>query len=253
MAQEAADIEVSKDSIKLSYRRYLSDSSAGFILLLSLIWIFFREFKDIAKALPSEVLLFAGLMLFLLATPVGMLINVLSWFTLEGRQEAIERRIVSGKFWLPEWLTPTLQYLKEEYLFEECKTLFGLNERNWRSSYEKLRTAVEVRYPGVIAATEPIRGFTIFLRNIVLLLFVVLGYRMIVYVRYGWHNLNGGILLLYLVSFLLPFLLLRLSAMTVFYYHVQVFFWAKTLGYTIQEGRVLPPSDEKRERVQPPE
>ena len=78
MAQEAADIEVSKDSIKLSYRRYLSDSSAGFILLLSLIWIFFREFKDIAKALPSEVLLFAGLMLFLLATPVGMLINVLS-------------------------------------------------------------------------------------------------------------------------------------------------------------------------------
>ncbi|MFZ5821820.1 MAG: hypothetical protein ACOYYJ_18140 [Chloroflexota bacterium] len=253
MAQEIPDIAISKDSVKLSYRRYLSDSSAGFIFLLSLIWIFYKDFEGIAKALPSEVLVFTGLMLFLLATPIGIFINVISWFFLEGRQEVLERRIVSGKLKIPARLTPTLDFLQDEYLFAETKSAFGLNEKNLRSTYEKLRTHLEIKYPSIVAAVEPVRGFTIFLRNIVFLLTVSISYNAVAYVWSNWSHLDFVILLLYLLAFLLPGLFLRLSALTVFYYHAQVFFWAYTLGFTVTNGVVYSPNTAPASKSQSPE
>jgi len=250
MAQEVPDIDISGNGIKLSYRRYLSDSSAGFLLLLVLIVSNLNTIKEMGKDLPSEVLLLMSLLLFLLATPVGLFINVTSWYLLEGEQDKLERRIVAEDRKTIKRPGSTIEMLKTEYMFAECQQVYGFADANWRSSYERNRAQLEIKYPGIVAAAEPVRGITIFLRNLVLL--VTLGL-FIGVISILVDAVNAGsveslsLIPFYLLMFIFPFLLLRLSSLTAFYYHLQIVFWAYTLGLRYKNGKPVWPTGKEKE------
>ena len=119
------DIELSEKGIKIPYRRYLSDRAAGFILVLILITAYYSNhtilginFTDIVPpTIPAEVRVFVFLLLFLLTTPIGLIINVLSWAFLEIPQKYLEKRLFELSL---------LKSFVEEYMLDKCKATFAL-------------------------------------------------------------------------------------------------------------------------------
>ncbi len=127
----APEIEISKDGLKLSYLRYLADSAAGFLVILIVLLavsnqvplpFFGHSFESLAK-MSSDTKLFVFLLLFLLATPLGLLINGLSWFLLGWLQFPLH------KFWfrLPDkWYSP-LSPTKSDLYFDKLEDFFKIN------------------------------------------------------------------------------------------------------------------------------
>ncbi len=139
----APEIEISKDGLKLSYQRYLADSAAGFVVILAVLFVvskgyplpFFGHSLESLLKLPDNVQLFVFLLLFLLATPVGLFINGLSWFAVGWC------RIYLIKFWfkLPEkWYNPLFS-TKKAVNYDQLAEFFQVDEQydsNGKSIYE---------------------------------------------------------------------------------------------------------------------
>lgn len=86
------NIEVNKEGIKISYIRYLSDSGPGFIMLLTILAVYildpyannvFYNLKQNLK-LCDEIKIFIGVLAFLIATPLGLLLDAIAWVFLGG-------------------------------------------------------------------------------------------------------------------------------------------------------------------------
>ena len=104
------DIEVNKDGIKISYVKFIGDSSIGFLLIIFCILCIYapKIFMPCLDGyqlvdMPKEVGIFVSILLFFLSTAIGGAINALSWFLLVGKlevwlnQRKIEKRIIEGK------------------------------------------------------------------------------------------------------------------------------------------------------------
>jgi hypothetical protein len=129
----APEIEISKDGLKISYQRYLADSAAGFVVILAVLFVvskgyplpFFGHSLESLLKLPDNVQLFVFLLLFLLATPIGLFINGLSWFAVGWC------RIYLIKFWfkLPEkWYNPLFP-TKKAVNYDQLAEFFRINEQ----------------------------------------------------------------------------------------------------------------------------
>lgn len=84
MLGQSQDIQISKEGIKISYQRLIADSAAGYILAG------FFVFEYVSGSLPItpvaeitvEVRVFLLTVVFVLATPIGLAVNAMSWLFL---------------------------------------------------------------------------------------------------------------------------------------------------------------------------
>ena len=230
-------IELSKDGIKFPYRRYLSDSSPGFIFILLSIALYHdgtvtiagipgRDFVPRLEA--PELKAFVFLLLFLMATPTGVIFNVIGWVTLEWLQKRIEMYIFREKPYLMSFLNfirfKKANGFKQEYGFEECIKKFHIKEDQWFERIRTLEIALIKDFPEKSEAIEALRGIAILLRNLALIAFC--GAVCLCISRhkpsliYLGSTLQGHGLVAFLLFF--AFLFLVLSAIVSFYFHVQV-------------------------------
>lgn len=94
MNNEKENVSVGRSGINISYLRFLCDSAPGFILLLIFIiacyknasFLGFEICKDYTfiKNLNDETQIFVLVLLFMIATPLGLLMNALSCLLFDG-------------------------------------------------------------------------------------------------------------------------------------------------------------------------
>lgn len=220
-------LEISKEGIKFSYRRFLSDSAPGYILILLAIAAYYNNYPifgvQLRNLLPppvlTEVKLFILLLLFFLATPIGLTINVLSWTLLEVPQKWMEKWIYNGRIFrgIPFFGFRTF---KKEYLFVKWTVAMGINSNNWFERLRALETALMIEYPNIAERIDPHRGMAILLRNLSLLFLVG--------IALGWSSETGWKTSLILSG--LSFGSLLASAVLSFYFHVHIAYWGYLLS-----------------------
>lgn len=205
---EETKIEVSREGITFPYRRYLSDSASGFVLIL-LMFLFADKFAPAQQLISSntvtEVRVFIFLLLFLLSTPIGVVINVISWMFLEPPQKWIEKFLIRKGF----------EHFKKEYNFYESMNKTATNEKNWFERMRYCETAIISQHPIFVDRVESLRGIAIFLRNLSLISFAIVIY---------W--VTQRVLVHSLLMLFIGLFLLYVSAMVSFYFHVQILFWS---------------------------
>jgi hypothetical protein len=202
---ESTNIELSKDGIKFPYRRYLSDSAAGFMLLL-LVTLTNHNLLELVPS-DDEVKVFIFLLLFLLATPLGLLINALGWALFEGVQKKVESGFL-GDPWFPAF--------KREYKFEPTSS----GENDWFQVVRGLETKLVSDDPALADRIDPLRGSAILFRSLsflALMVSLLVAYDCVT-VEYVQHSFYLFLSLFVCDGFLL------ISAAVSFYFHVQIVF-----------------------------
>lgn len=155
-------IEISKDGIKISYLRLLSDSATGFLV----ISIFLICFYSIFASMTYEIKVFALILLFLLSTPFGLIINATSWFLL-GWLEMYIVELCVGENTVLKYLT---ECTKKVYNYEELSEYFGtLNKDNFYSVSHYFEALLYIYYPNYIKSIDYAIGCSRLLRNIALM------------------------------------------------------------------------------------
>ncbi len=79
----AKEIEISKTGIKFSYHRFVADSAPGFVLILIFLFFDKKYTLNVFVNFEKETKVLIGILLFFLATPLGLCINGISWFILQ--------------------------------------------------------------------------------------------------------------------------------------------------------------------------
>lgn len=201
-------IELSDKGITFPYRRYLSDSASGFVLIL-LASIFAEKTSSVQAFLdvtfPSEVRVFILVLLFLLSTPIGAMINVISWMFFEPLQKPIEKIFIHKGF----------GEFKKEYVFSESMNDLGIKKENWFEKIRRLEAKLANKHSIFIDKIESLRGIAILVRNLSFIGAVTAIYLAVT--KYHWE--------LILISLLSSLFLLIVSAVVSFYFHVQIIFW----------------------------
>ncbi len=90
------DFELTKDSLRMPYVRFLSDSAGGYVLILVIAIILLSQnpspfewvvWKNVQSAGITTAFLFGlGIILLVLGAPIGILLNATSWFLLGSYQ-----------------------------------------------------------------------------------------------------------------------------------------------------------------------
>ncbi len=178
----APEIEISKDGLKLPYQRYLADSAAGFVVILAVLFVvskgyplpFFGHSLESLMKLSDNVQLFVSLLLFLLATPIGLFIHQLSWFIL-GWFEIVPIKFLfktDEKQFNPVFLT------KQLFNHDDLDNFFKIKSKNKAgtgelySEYKMYKEYLLMFFPEY--SVEHICGLMFFVRNISFLSLVAL-------------------------------------------------------------------------------
>ena len=165
----SSQINLKKTGITISYRRFLSDSAAGYVLLL-LLFICYYNRANLGWITPaianyqgfkasSEVKTLVAVLIFLLATPLGLIINALSWFFLDSIGVSITKWFFFGtkvKF---------IDSICNGYLFEKTAKFFSVDKENFDEVSLALRHTLNVYHPQLCARFDIIQGAQILLRN----------------------------------------------------------------------------------------
>ncbi len=161
--------------MKISYTRFLSDSSCGLLVILSFFFAYYLSVENYSLAryfnlnLPKEITVFVCIFLFFLATPIGLSINALSAAFLG----TFENKLI--KYWFKN--TPHFAFLvrnfKDYIFFEDTVAYLGLTEANWTKYSSKMREALSVNFAPFIEPWVFINAIGIFFRNLSLLCIVM--------------------------------------------------------------------------------
>jgi hypothetical protein len=170
------DIHISRDGIRIPYRRLLSDSAAGVVFFLLLVVsyrfpLFTREaiHQTLTALSPGsldlgrEVKVFLLIAAVLLATPVGFAINAVSWALLgqvisEVERVCAERNLHGTTLMFPAWDCAGSRCVPD------LAARFGI-QSDFPQATSLLREVLETP---VLAEWEPgseVRGLVILLRN----------------------------------------------------------------------------------------
>lgn len=165
-------IDLKKAGITLSYRRFLSDSASGYVLLLVLLICYYNRanLDWITPIIPdyqgfkasSEVKTLVAVLIFLLATPLGLIINALSWFFLDSIG------VSTTKWFFFKARAKKIKFINsvcKAYLFEKTTDFFKVNEENFDSVSLALRHTLNVYHPQLCTKLDIIQGAHILLRN----------------------------------------------------------------------------------------
>ncbi|RWX44842.1 hypothetical protein H206_01274 [Candidatus Electrothrix aarhusensis] len=219
----APEIQISKDGLKLSYQRYMADSAAGFVVILGAVFaiskgiplpLFGHSLEGIIR-LSSQAQLFVCLISFLLATPIGLFVNALSWFLIGWS------RIYLFKLWfrLPEkWYNPLFP-TRIAFHYDKLSEFFKINDQfdiNQKSIYEisaLYGKYINLFFQDSIKIEEHVTGLARFVRNLACLslLSIFLCLHMMFWYSdtiYGTFNIYES---LFTLLFLIVFLILLYS------------------------------------------
>lgn len=223
--------ELTKEGVKLSYVRFLSDSAAGYIFLL-LFGVAFvlklpmpfvgTSWLNIIPPEPTtDVKIFLFLVSFLIATPLGLILNGISWFalgTLSGWMLNIWVKI-------PAWLSYPISSTRKSYHADKTTEFFRC-----RTSAEELYRQANyyeiiliVYFPTCYEQIEPVRGLKRFTRSLAFIALLVS-----IYCFLTINNFSVGALAI--VCFIL---LLLFNSMLEYYQWLFVLFAAYTLSSKI--------------------
>lgn len=168
----AEKIKVSKEGIEIAYRRFLSDSGAGFIILLILILAYYypvlgiplknTHLSEMFYPLPPELIIFICILLFVLASPLGLATNALSYFIFYSLTLRLEEYCYDSN---SLFIKPT----KEIYHFEELKSFFRLKKDQWYENAFEIEMVMETHHPELMEPISWLKGTHIFFRNVAIL------------------------------------------------------------------------------------
>lgn len=188
------DIEFSREGIKISYLRLLSDSAAGFIVILFCVAAYYlpvygiplQKVYNIGMSTEAKILIIVSLTL--LATPLGLFINAMSWLLPFGR---LQMRL--QKYWFDEeWRIKLIKkdwfvrHLKDEFAFDTHAGYFNLSSKDvWYDRSQLVKQAMYIYHPEVTDGFEHLRGIRTLLRNAawLLLLFLITWPLMMLYLH----------------------------------------------------------------------
>jgi len=217
------NIELSSKGMKVSYNRFLSDSSCGLIVILSFFFAYYFSVENYSLAryfnlnVPKEITVFICIFLFFLASPIGLSINALSAAFLG----TFENRLI--KYWYNNTakFAFLVQSFKEYIFFKDAVSYFGLTEDNWTNYASKMREALSVNYDQLIEPRVFINAIGIFFRNLSLLCIIMPIFFYCIMVALLPINLFGTAVefaVIYLVFILFAVLLIVMNSVMCFYY-----------------------------------
>jgi hypothetical protein len=164
----SSHIEATSSGLKLSYVRFISDSAPGFVVLLLIIfgegqrsqpwWAYHKELKVLVATVS-----------FLLATPVGLALNAISYFLLGHIQSQINRICFLSRRW-------PVRDTRRSFMVEESRAHFDFNADDWAERNDVYGELLETYRPDLAFRIEPLRGLKRFSRSISVLSFVCFFY-----------------------------------------------------------------------------
>lgn len=232
----AQSFEVTREGLKLSYVRFLSDSAAGLILLLllSVAYVLKKPMPIVGtdwlgvipKDPSTELKVFLFIMAFILATPLGLMLNGISWFLLGG----INIWLLKFWTWLPHRISLPVAATRRSYLAEETMRFFRLTPSDasrtvlpdgsnsdeqsgegdgaspsatrTQNLYEMVnyyKALLSIYYPFYYDQLEAVRGLSLFSRNLSLLAMVAVPYCYLTLGETRSGNLAMGLFILLLL------------------------------------------------------
>jgi hypothetical protein len=160
-----SSIEASSRGVKLSYLRFISDSAPGFVVLLILGYVWRDCPNPPWWVIHKEFRILFGVLSLLLATPLGLLINAVSYFLLGHIQTQINRICFLSESW------PLLD-ARRSLMVNESIGHFGFTADNWEESNQMYGEIVESYRPDLSFRIEHLRGLKRFARSISFLSFI---------------------------------------------------------------------------------
>jgi hypothetical protein len=238
------NIELSKEGIKISYLRFLSDSAAGqIVILIAVLAYYFPVFgppvqQAIKSGISTEVKILVVVLLVLLSSPLGLAINAASWFLLSWLQVGLQH------YWFKEqkWLARTLcKHTREEFQTELTKNYFNLSERNWYARTQLIKQTLHIYRPYIINSLDHIRGIRTLFRNIS---FLALAFFLALLI-FGRGNIKFWVLVIWFSTlFIIPMLI---SSLLGFHFTSHVLY--RTYILMRATGEKLGPEQNFNERI----
>jgi hypothetical protein len=227
--------EVTKEGVKLSYVRFLSDSAAGYVLLLVVIYacltavpipwspITWKDFVPVAlNTVTTETLVFLGILILVLGSPLGLMLNATSWFLL-GRIQ-----IWFINFWVFNYrhipLTYSTVHLYDVEILESAFTFIKApsKQRGLYNEVKHIERVLETYFPEVEQSLDYLLGLKNLTRNLAFICLVIAIYSLLIQV---------GVVVY--ITFILAVLLLGLTCYTELYTSLEVLSDAYVICYEV--------------------
>lgn len=162
-----SNVELSKDAVKISYLRLLSDSTAGLLVILFGFIIYYYPVYSVTlqqlykPALSTEVKVFLIVTFVLISSPLGLTVNALSWVCLGSLQVYLQ------KYWFNRtWLDFLVKSAKGEFQFEKYKRFFRLDSKeDWYHRSQLIKQSLAIYHSQIPDAFEHVRGVRTLFRN----------------------------------------------------------------------------------------
>jgi len=189
VSSDSNNIAVSAKGIDLPYRRFLSDTAGGILfVLVTLLFIALTFDVPTAKGESSFLESFSiliGAFLFLIATPIGVTLNALSWFLLGNCVYQRVNKIADRE----EGIWTFTRGSKQAYNFEKSLSFFGITKEEFLNKYFELGSIVKQKYPDIKGYDDVSGGTRRFLRSTILVIWYS-AFLFIVFVLYNssFHN-----------------------------------------------------------------
>jgi hypothetical protein len=225
------NIEFSRNGIKVSYLRFLSDSAIGFIVVLIAIVSYYypifgitlqnipHEFLkiDIPVTISSEVKIFVFILVFLLATPLGLIINALSWIFLGSIRIYLIGMFFDKRFFITNYLNDSTN---KAFSFINVSEFFDIDKENFYCTSSYFEEIFDIYCPDISNSIDYVRGLARFSGSIAFLAIVFIIVELFACVNYG----SSWILYLILYSFVIFIVFIIISSLIYFYLYSSILF-----------------------------
>jgi hypothetical protein len=221
------NIEISKEGVKGSYLRLLSDSVSGFIVIFFGLAIYYlpifdkplREVFELSAIISTETKILLIIMSVISATPLGLAINAFSWFAL-GWFDGLLQKI----FWRGRNISILRAASSREVKFDDAFFCVR-NGDEWVRRTSLIRLSLEIYKPEMVDDVAYLRGLSILFRNIGFLLLIYPLIKIILIYQLNlafWENFRFTFvnILIYLLTFFISFIL---SVLVAFHYNTRIY------------------------------
>jgi hypothetical protein len=228
-------IELSKEGIKISYLRFLSDSAAGQIVILMAVAAYYLPIfgktslqRDLQPVISPEAKILVIVLLILLSSPLGLAINSASYFLLSWLQ-------VRMQWYLFEERKPKLLFkrIREAFEIQVTKDYFHLSGGDWYPRSQFIKQALHIYHPHIIDSFDHVRGMRTLFRNISFLALIFFAASLF----FNRGSLNGGYILQLAIwcglFFLVPIII---SSLLSFHYTSHALYRAYILCLATKRG-----------------
>lgn len=157
----------------MAYRRFLSDSGAGFLILLIFILAYYfpvigiplkdTSLSEMFYPLPSVLLILICILLFVLASPLGLATNALSYYLFYFHTLRLEEYCYGSN---SRFIKPTKNVFSCK---KDLRPFFKLEKDQWLEDAAKIKNAMETHHPELMEPISWFEGTRIFFRNVALL------------------------------------------------------------------------------------